>query len=128
MMYLTGFVPIATTTADSFYLPVPCRGIVKDVWISHDQETDADEVWTVGRGSTAVNTITTPADATAEGTSVQGVPDATNKDLVFDPASSTVANRVLKIGTLATVDAGGNLGYMIAYDESAAIEQSASES
>lgn len=127
MIYLSGFVPIATTTADNFYLPVPCKGIVKDVWMSHDQETDLDEVWTVYRGATAVNVVTPSADATAEGTSFQGVPDATNKDLIFDPSSTTVANRVIKIGTLNTVDAGGNLGYMIAYDESCAVTEAASE-
>ena len=127
MMYLTGSITIATTTADAFYLPVPCRGIVKDVWLSHNEETDADEIWTVARGATTVNTITTPADATAEGTSVQGVPDTTSKDLVFDPDSTTVANRVIRINTLNTVDTGGSLGYMIAYDPSCAIAQAASE-
>ena len=127
MMYLHLIIPIATTTADLFYLPVPARGIVKKAFMAHDQETDLDEVVTLMRGGTAVNAITPAADATAEGVSVEGVPDTTNKDLVFDPDSTTAANRVIRISIPNTFDAGGNLGLTIHYDESAAIAEPATE-
>jgi hypothetical protein len=127
MRILSLIIPIATTTADLFYLPVPCRGIVKKAYMAHDQETDTDEVVTLMRGATAVNAITPAANATAEGVSVEGTPDTTNKDLIFDPASTTAANRVIRISIPNTFDAGGNLGLTIFYDESAAVEQDASE-
>ena len=120
-------IPVAVTTADLFYLPVPVRGIVKAVRAVYSQETDIDETIDVMRGATSVNLVTPAADATAEGTSVAGVPDTTNKDLVFDPASTTVANRVLRISVPATFDTAGVVGLSIDYDESAAIAQAASE-
>lgn len=123
MIRIHTVIPIATTTADSFYIPVPCRGNVKAFKVVHDQETDLDEVWTLYRGSTAVSVCTPAADATAEGTVISGVMDTTNGELIFDPDSSTVANKVFKIGTLNTVDAGGNLGVYIEFDDSAAVTQ-----
>lgn len=127
MIRISLIIPVATTTADAFYYPVPVRGIVKEVIAVFDQESDLDETVTISRGATAVNVCTPPADATAEGTSFTGVPDTTNKDLVFDPDSTTVANRVLKISVPNTIDAGGNLGLSILYDDSAAIAEPASE-
>ncbi|MGP8337651.1 MAG: hypothetical protein ACT6FC_05385, partial [Methanosarcinaceae archaeon] len=59
----------------------------------------------------------------AAGVIMQGVPDATNGQLVFDPASSTAANKYLQIDTLATVDAGCVVGLTIELDESAAVTQ-----
>ena len=119
--------PIAATTADSHYIPVPVRGIVKAVRAVYSQETDEDETVTIERGTTDVNVVTPPADATAEGVSIVGVPDTTNKDLIFDPASTTVANRVIKVTVPNTFDTAGVLGLSIDYDESAAVEQAASE-
>ena len=120
-------IPIATTTADLFYLPVPVRGIIKQAFMAHDQETDIDEVVSLMRGATVVNAITPASNATAEGVSVEGVPDTTNGNLVFDPASATAANRVIRISIPNTFDAGGNLGLTILYDDGAAIPQDASE-
>lgn len=119
--------PVAATTADSFYLPVPCRGIVKAVRAVYSQETDEDETITLARSTTTVNLCTPPADATAEGVSFEGVPDSTNKDLVFDPDSTTAANRVIKVSVPNTFDTAGVMGLSIDYDESAAIAQAASE-
>ena len=119
--------PVAATTADSFYLPVPCRGIVKAVRAVYSQETDIDETIDLLRATTSVNLVTPAADATAEGVSVVGVPDTTNKDLVFDPASTTVANRVIKVSVPNTFDTAGVMGLSIDYDESAAVAQAASE-
>jgi len=128
MMRIHVTFPVAATTADLFYLPAPCRGIVKAVRAVYSQETDIDETIDIMRGTTSVNLVTPAADATAEGTSVVGVPDTTNKDLVFDPASTTVANRVLRISVPNTFDTAGVMGLSIDYDESAAITQAASES
>ena len=120
-------IPVAATTADLFYIPVPCRGIVKAVRAVYSQETDQDETIDVMRGATSVNKVTPPADATAEGVEMTGVPDTTNKDLVFDPDSSTAANQVLRVSVPATFDTAGVLGLSIDYDESAAVAQAASE-
>jgi hypothetical protein len=120
-------IPVAATTADNRYIPVPCRGNIKAVRAVYDQETDADEVFSLYRASTAVCTITPPANATAEGVEIDGVMDATNGELIFDPDSATAANKVIKVGILNTVDTAGNLILSIDYDESAAVTQEASE-
>lgn len=119
--------PVAATTADDFFLPVPCRGIVKAVRAVYSQETDTDETITLSRSTTAVNLVTPPANATAEGTEITGVPDTTNKDLIFDPDSSTAANKVIKVSVPNTFDTAGVMGLSIDYDESAAVVQAALE-
>lgn len=118
---------VAATTADSFFIPVPCRGIVKACRAVYSQETDEDETIDLLRSTSSVNLCTPPADATAEGVSFVGVPDTTNKDLVFDPASTTAANRVIKVSVPNTFDTAGVMGLSIDYDDSAAIAQAASE-
>jgi len=120
-------IPVAATTADDFFYPVSAVGNVSEVIAVYDQETDLDETITVSRGTTAVNLCTPPADATAEGTSFTGVPDTTNKALLFDPASTTVANRVLKISVPNTFDTAGHLGLSILFDDTAYVEQAALE-
>ncbi len=118
-------IPVGTTTAENFYHPVPCRGIVKAVRAVYTQETDADETVDIQRDTTSVNLVTPPANATAEGVVITGVPDTTNKDLIFDPASSTAAYKRLKIVVPNTFDSGGHLALSIDYDESAAVLQTA---
>jgi hypothetical protein len=120
-------IPVAATTADSRYITVPCRGNIAKVYAVYDQETDEDEVFTLYRDSDAVCTITPPADATAEGTKINGVMDAINGGLIFDPDSATAANQVIKVGIPDTVDTAGNLDLYIEYDDSAYVEQAASE-
>lgn len=115
--------PVAATTADLFYLPVPCRGIVRKVLAAYSQETDVDETISVMRGASVVNLATPPANATAEGVSFEGVPDSTNKELIFDPASATAANRVLRVSVPNTFDAAGVLCLTIDYDEAASATQ-----
>lgn len=127
MIRITTNFTIAATTANSFYLPAPCRGIVKAVRAVYSEETDEDETVTLARSTTTVNLVTPPADATAEGVMITGVPDATNKDLVFDPASSTVTDRIIKVSVPNTFDTAGQLGLSIDFDESAAIAQAATE-
>ena len=117
---------VAATTAQSFYVPVPCRGNVCSVKAVYDAELDADETVTIGRGGTAVNLVT-PTDALAAGNVVDGVPDTTNKALIFDPDSTTAANKVLKISVPNTVDSAGTLVLLIEFDDGAYVEQAASE-
>ena len=117
---------VAATTTQTFYAPVPCRGNVCSVKAVYDAEMDADETITIGRGATAVNLVT-PTDALAAGNIVDGVPDTTNKALIFDPDSATAANKVFKISIPNTVDGAGTLVLLIEFDDSAYVEQAASE-
>ena len=116
-------IDIATTTAKTLYIPVQHRCVVAGFKVVYGAESDADEVVTLYRATTAVNVCTPPANATAAGTVIEGVADTTNGQLVFDPASATVANKVIKIGTLDTVDAGCTVGITIELDEGAAVTQ-----
>lgn len=120
-------VDVATTTAKKFYLPVANRCTVASFKAVYGAESDLDEVITLSRGGTAVNVCTPAADATAAGVIMQGVPDATNGQLVFDPASSTAANKYLQIDTLNTVDAGCVVGIAIELDEGCAVTQDSVE-
>ena len=117
---------VAATTTQVFYVPVPCMGNVYSVKAVYDAELDADETVTIGRGGTAVNLVT-PTDALAAGTVIDGVPDTTNKALIFDPDSATAANKVLKIDIPNTVDSNGTLVLLVEYDDMAYVEQAASE-
>ena len=117
---------VAATTTQTFYVPVPCMGNVNSVKAVYDAEMDADETVTIGRGATAVNLVT-PTDALAAGNVVDGVPDTTNKALIFDPDSATAANKVLKISIPNTVDSAGTLVLLVEFDDGAYVEQAASE-
>ena len=118
---------VAATTAQDFYLPVPCRGSVKQIHWSYDAEIDKDETVTISRGGSDVNVATPSADGTAAGAVVDGTPDSTNKNLVFDPDSSTAANKVLKISVPNTFDSAGTLAIHVEYDDGAYVEQDPSE-
>lgn len=118
---------VAQTTAKTFYVPVPCRGIVHAAYAVVNGVTNTDDVITISRDTTAVNAITGPSTALAAGNKITGVPDTTNKDLIFDPDSDTEAYKMLKIGVSNTLDAASVIGLHIEYDESAAVTQDASE-
>lgn len=105
------------------YVPAPCRGTVSKVTCVFQANTvEAGDTVVVSRGSTAVNTVT--ATNTAGLVVETGVPDATNKGLVFDPDSSTTANQVLKI---TDTGAPGNKILCIEFDDSAYVEQASIE-
>lgn len=111
---------------DTRYVPVPCRGVVNSVRLVCDAVMVTTKTVIVARGATAVNTAT--ADDEAAGTILDGVPDTTNRYLVFDPDSATAANKVLTIVVLAAfVGAGATLTLRIEYDDSAYIAQAALE-
>lgn len=127
MIRLQAVISIAATTADSFYIAVPCRGIVKNVRYVYNQETDKDETCTLSRGSDAVNVVTPPSDGLAEGTMIEGTPDSTNADLIFDPDSSTTTHQVIKVAVPNTFDTAGQASLSIDYDDSAAVTEDPSE-
>jgi hypothetical protein len=83
---------------------------------------------TLARDTTAVNTATAPTGNTAAGTVLKGVPDPTNKGLIFDPDSDTAANTKIKLSLDETILGGvANLLVHIVYDDSAYVEEAASE-
>ena len=113
---------------EDYYILVPCRGVVKAMNILCNAVLVATGTITALRGTTAVNTATAPTGNTAAGTLLTGVPDTTNKDLIFDPDSSTVANTKIKISLDTTVLGGvANLLVQIVYDEFAHVEQTPAE-
>lgn len=116
-------IPVAATTADLFYIPVPCRGNIASGWAVYNQETDEDEVVTINRDDTAVMTFEPPADGTAEGVMIEGASNATNGQLIFDPDSSTTAYQVIEVSIPDTFDTAGVLGLCLQFDDGAYVEQ-----
>jgi hypothetical protein len=113
---------------ETHYIPVPCRGVVKSVRISSDINMVANGTLILSRSTTAVNTVTIPTGDKAAGTVTDGVPDATNKDLVFDPDSATAANKVIKVVGDATIQAAaGTIVLCIKYDDTAAVAEASIE-
>lgn len=114
---------------EDYYIPVPCRGVVKAFKAVANATLVATGTIVLARDTTAVNTLTAPTGGAAAGIVVTGVPDTTNKDLVFDPDSSTVANTKIKASFDTTVLGGAaNVTLLIQYDDSAAVTQTAKES
>lgn len=106
------------TSGTVSYIPAPCRGNVagvKAVWQTN--AVTANDTVIVARDATAVNTVTA---VSGDGLVVEtGVPDATNKGLIFDPASATATSQVMKV----TVSAGGACLVIIEFDDSAYVQQ-----
>ena len=129
MMYLFATKVLSGAGSQSMYIPVPRRGIVKGMTVASNATMVATGKLVAYRGATAVNTATAPTGDTAAGTVLVGVPTSgANKDLIFDPGSSTVVNKVIKITDDATLLGGaGTVAVMIKYDDSAAVKQEASE-
>ena len=113
---------------EDYYIPVPCRGTVKSAEVVANATLVATGTIVLARNTTAVNTITAPAGNAAAGIVVKGVPDTTNKGLVFDPDSSTVTDQKIKVSFDTTVLGGAaNVTLHIVYDDSAYVEQKPSE-
>jgi len=113
---------------EDYYIPVPCRGVVKAFEVVANATLVATGTITLARDTTAVNTATAPTGNTAAGTVLKGVPDTTNKGLIFDPDSDTEANTKIKLSLDATILGGvANLLVHIVYDDSAYVEEAASE-
>lgn len=113
---------------ETYYIPVPCRGVVTSMKVVSNATMVASGTIIASRSTTAVNTATAPVGDTAAGIALVGVADTTNKDLVFDPDSSTVANTKIKIVFDTTILGGvANVLLMFKYDDSATVAQAASE-
>ena len=126
MMYLYATRELGGGGSEVTYMPVPCRGVVKGVTVVSDLQMDQTGTLTVARNTTTVNLVTVPTGHVAAGVPLDGVPDATNGDLVFDPASTTAANRAIKITDDATFLGGaGTITIMVKYDEGAHVAQAA---
>ena len=112
MMYLYANVSDATT-----YLPVPTRGVVKSMTcIANTSAVTASDYIKAGRGSDIVNTWT--AVSAAGLVREDGVPDTTNKDLVFDPNSATADNDKI---VLTQNGDPGSVTVMIGFDPYATV-------
>jgi hypothetical protein len=118
MKYITALVTSGTVS----YVPAPCRGTVNKVLaVWQTSSVTANDTVTLARNTTTVNLVTA---SSGDGLVVEtGVRDTTNGDLVFDPASSTTTDQVIKV----TVSAGGACLVLIFFDESAYVQQAASE-
>jgi hypothetical protein len=128
MKHITIVRELTGAGSEVLYVPVPCKGIVKGVKVVSDLQMDATGLLTISRGATAVNLVTVPAGNIAAGVVLAGVPDTTNKDLVFDPDSATVAEKVIKIVDDANFLGGaGTVTILIDFDEFAYVKQAASE-
>ena len=115
-----------STGAETRYIPVPCRGNVYSVKVVGESTLVSDKTVIVSRSTTAVNTATAAGETA--GNILTGVPDTTNKGLIFDPDSATAANKVLKIVFLADLyGAEGSVTVSIEYDDAAYVAQAASE-
>ena len=111
------------------YIPVPCRGNVHSVKVASDATMVATGTLTVSRAGDTVNLVTAPTDDAAAGVVVTGVPDSTNKALIFGPDSATATSKVLKLTDDATLHGGAaTVIIVIEFDDSAYVEQAASES
>lgn len=109
---------------EDYYIPVPCRGVVKSFKVVANATLVAAGTITLARGATAVNLLTAPTGDTAAGVLLTGVPDETNNALVFDPASATVANTKIKVSFDTNILGGAaNVLLMIEYDESAYVKE-----
>lgn len=113
------------TAAVTAYHPVPSRGVIVSVKAAFGKTVAADDTVNIKRDTTSVNLITT--GAVTAGKVYTGTPDTTNKQLIFDPASTTEAEKMLKIevSTLETLLTPVNL--TIEYDDSAYVTQAALE-
>jgi hypothetical protein len=105
--------------ASTLYVPVPCRGILKGMKAVFQSNTvEVGDTIVAYRDTTAVNTLT--ATDTAGLIVETGVPDTTNKDLVFDPDSTTALYKMIK---LVNTGAPGAALVLLQYDEYASVYQ-----
>jgi len=110
--------------AKDSYIPVPCRGIVVGLYGAFSEAVAANDTVDIQRDSTSVNLITVGAANVAEGVLLTGTRDATYKEYIFDPDSTTAANKVfhIVISTLETNPTTFN-GYIL-FDDFALTNQS----
>jgi len=127
MRHITGMITagVEATGAETFYIPAPCRGTVNSLRVVFDTTVAVGDTVDIQRDSTSVNLATTTV--VTAGVEVTGTPDTTNKGLVFDPDSDTEAYTKMKMVISALETKNTVVGYDIEYDDSAYVEQTASE-
>ena len=110
---------IALPDASTIYVPAPCRGNLSGMKAVFQTATvEPGDTIIAYRNATAVNTLT--AVDTAGLVVETGVPDATNKGLIFDPADTTAVNQVIK---LVNAGAPGASIVELQFDEYAYVKQ-----
>lgn len=115
-------ITVAVADGATVYVPAPCRGVVaKMVAVFQADTVVANDTITAYRSTTAVNAVTAVTEAGL--VPEVGVPDATNKGLVFDPASATAANKVIKL--ISGSEGGAAAAIVtITFDDSAYVAES----
>jgi len=109
------------TGALTFYVPVPCRCTVTKLQAVFSATVAVGDTVDIQRDSTSVNLATTTV--VTAGVVVTGTRDTTNKQLIFDPDSSTAAYKVLKIVISALESSNTLVGIHIELDEFAIVTQ-----
>lgn len=115
-------ITVAVADSATVYVPAPCRGVVaKMVAVFQADTVVANDTITAYRSTTAVDAVTAVTEAGL--VPEVGVPDATNKGLVFDPASATAANKVIKL--ISGSEGGAAAAIVtITFDDSAYVAES----
>jgi len=114
----------AGTGGLTFYVPAPCRGVVVGLKAVVSATVAANDTIDIQRNSTSVNLITVGAANVAAGVLLTGTRDTTNKELIFDPDSSTATYKVMKIVISALESANTLVNIEIEFDEFALVNQS----
>jgi len=119
------YIPVTEycVAAKDAYIPVPCKGIVVGFRGAFSEDVAADDTVNLQRGANSVNLITVGADNTSEGVELTGVRDSTYKELIFDPESSTEANKKIKISISALETNPTTFHGIIEFDELALTTQ-----
>lgn len=114
---------IAHANGATIYVPVPCRGTIAKVYCVFQTNTvQPNDTVVLAQGENTVNLVTA---VNTDGLVVEtGVADSTYGQYVFDPASSTTTEQVIKI---TDTGAPGDKLIYIQYDNGAAVEQTAKE-
>ena len=110
------------------YVPVPCRCTLKAARVVSDLQMDATGTLVIAGGGRTLNTVTVPTGNIAAGTTLDGVPDATYKDTVLDPESTTANVRAISItDDAAFLGGAGTVTILLTLDDSVYVRQTASE-
>jgi len=110
--------------AKDTYIPVPCRGIVVGLYGAFSETVAAADTVDALQGASSVNKITVGTGNTAEGVLLTGARDSTDKELIFDPDSSTAANKVIKLMISALETNPTTFNGYIDFDDFALTDQS----
>lgn len=121
-MNFTTYVPDGGAT---IYVPAPARGKVVKFKAASNQNIAEAKTIDVQRAGTSVNLITVASGGYTAGTSspLEGTRDTTNKDLLFDPNSSTATYKQIMI-VVADIDASAQISFQIDFDDFAIVPQS----